>query len=299
MRTKSLKYLRAAALLLLCAVLCAPVCACGKSSVPSLDEVKDEFTALIEASAEINDIFFGPGLPVYDRETSSGDGNALYDEATKTYYWLLDDDKLGTVIKVFDNETKTYFYLTDGKPADPAVELLDAGTEYTAADGSKHVFYRIRYDEGERYYVYDENSPVYYDYIRLDCAYQTVNSIKKAAGKVYSAKYLESVYGVIFDGFMTDDTVVYARYMEDSTIEDGTYFLKSNRFEPYFETQTTYDCSTMKIVKPSTATRVTVEIEGTGRYIDREKLEVVTGKVTKTLVFVYEDEEWRLDTPTY
>lgn len=35
---------------------------------PLLEDVKAEFTALIEASAEINEFLFGEGLPVYDRE---------------------------------------------------------------------------------------------------------------------------------------------------------------------------------------------------------------------------------------
>ena len=44
--------------LLLCLLMLLPLSACG---TPSLDEVKGRFTELIEASYEINDIFFGAG----------------------------------------------------------------------------------------------------------------------------------------------------------------------------------------------------------------------------------------------
>ena len=39
----------------------------GKS--PKLEDVKERFIYLIENSKEINSIFFGSGLPVYERES--------------------------------------------------------------------------------------------------------------------------------------------------------------------------------------------------------------------------------------
>ena len=43
----------------------------------------------------------------------------------------------------------------------------------------------------------------------------------------------------------------------------------------------------------------TVEIVANGRYLDYENYEVKTGEHTVTLTFVFENGEWRLDTPTY
>ena len=63
------------------AVLAAALMTCGCSKPPELEDVRGELEALIGASAEINDIFFGAGLPVYDRDTASGDGSAAFDEA--------------------------------------------------------------------------------------------------------------------------------------------------------------------------------------------------------------------------
>ena len=58
---------------LLCLLVCAlllgalPTLAACKRA-PKIDDVREELISLIEASYEINTIFFGAGLPVYDRE---------------------------------------------------------------------------------------------------------------------------------------------------------------------------------------------------------------------------------------
>ena len=275
---------------------CLPSC----SSAPELGEVKDTFIALIEASAEVNDIFFGAGLPVYERD-SSGSGAALYDEDSKTYYWIFEEEDK-TIVKFYDNETKENIYLEKTSEK--------AGVDAYYTDGQGNFYYLTEYKEAEGTYIYDENSPLNYDYVRIDCKYQDVESIMKLAESVYSKAYLKGedyregdtgyggVYSVIFDGVAAGTEIIYARYMDGNSSSDN-YFLKSNSFEPFFEEQTTYDYSTMKIVKPSTAESVNVEITAYGRYIDYEKVEVVTGEHTVTLRFVLEDGEWRLDTPTY
>ena len=53
---------------LICALL-LPLCLISCSSEPpALEDVRDRFEQLIEASYEVNDIIFGEGLPTYDRE---------------------------------------------------------------------------------------------------------------------------------------------------------------------------------------------------------------------------------------
>lgn len=280
---------------LLSVLLIVPFVASCSTKPPELEEVKDTFVSLVDSSFEVNDIFFGKGLPVYDRDKSSGSGAGIYNEEYKILYWIIENDEneLGEIVKYYDYTEKAYHYLqkTDDESKVPA------GTE-PYKDGKGFLYFPIEYDEGEMENVYDDKSPKYYDYVRLDCKYQDVKSIKDLAEKIYSSDYLEGIYGVIFDGFMTDTNVVYARYMADEAGEID-FFLKSNLFEPYFETQTKYDYSTMKIIKPSNATRVTVEIEAEGVHIDFEKAEKVFGKYTKNLTFVFEKGEWRLDTPTY
>ena len=58
-------------ILLVISMLFASVLAfssCGSEPAPPIEDVKDDFVALIEASAEINEIFFGAGLPVISRD---------------------------------------------------------------------------------------------------------------------------------------------------------------------------------------------------------------------------------------
>lgn len=284
----------------LCLLLAVPVligaAGCGKSSAPDLSEVEDTFRDLIEASFAVNDIFFGPGLETYDRATSTGDGDAQYDEATGRYFWTIEDENTGTVMKFYDTETKEYSfflktYLTDGQGPGSEETFTDGGGTYTLKKLEN-------YKEPEREFVYGENSPVYYDYVRLDEKYQTVDDIKNAAKLVYSEDYLESIYTIMFDGMSIEGNIIYARYMHDESGETDL-LLESNVFNPYFETQTTYDYSTMTIVNPSNSSSVNVKIEATGQHIDYDSLEKTVGTYTRTLRFVLGENGWRLDTPTY
>ena len=70
-------------------VVCAATLAsCAGGGAPRLDEVRDELVSLIEASYEINDIFFGKGLPTYERGGSYDRKYGLYDpnEYEYAYY---------------------------------------------------------------------------------------------------------------------------------------------------------------------------------------------------------------------
>ena len=55
----------------------------------------------------------------------------------------------------------------------------------------------------------------------------------------------------------------------------------------------------MRVLSSSSATRVTVEMDADGKYLDYDTLEVKDGRMKKQLTFVFEGGEWRLDTPTY
>lgn len=273
---------------LLCLILAATALAsCSKP--PEFATVRDEFIALIEASVEINDIFFGAGLPVYDREESTWSDDILkFHEESGTYYYILSDETYGTVIKYIENGTKKniYLYKTDKKSDGEAA--YEAGGYY---------YYPIPdYKEKEIHYVYDEKSPVNYDFVRTDAKYQSIASIKEAAAKVYTPEFLATVYKTAFEGIISDvGGVVYARY-SDSNEE---FFMKSNKFEPYFTEHTTYDFSTMEMTSPSRADYVNVTVTAHGRHFDYEKAEIVTESYQKTLKFVLTDNGWRLDSPTY
>ena len=290
------KLIKIAACLLSLVILAGGLISC--SNPPELDSVKDEFVALIEASVEVNNIFFGEGLPTYLRV--EGDGNLIYIAESNTYYAFITDGERSILkYKIGDAEWKY---------AEKSPEAGKGESIYTDSEGN--YYYPIEYDESQYEYVYGEGADEHYDYVRVDCKYQSIEAIQELAESVYTQGYLKGdnykegdmgyggVYAAMFDGFTLGTEISYARYRIDDSI-DGFYLLKSNEFAPYFTEHKTYDYSTMKIVSPSKAELVNVEIVANGKYIDYENFEVRTGEHTVTLTFVFENGEWRLDTPTY
>ena len=59
-------------------IIISSLSACS-STPPDLNDVKDELVSLVEASYEINDIFFGEGLPTYERGGNYDTAYKLYD----------------------------------------------------------------------------------------------------------------------------------------------------------------------------------------------------------------------------
>ncbi len=278
-------------------IICVPFfVSCSKA--PELDSVKDEFVALIEASVEVNNIFFGEGLPTYLR--AEGDGNLIYLEEHKAYYTFITDGERSILKYKIGDDAWKY--------AEKTAEAGKGESIYTDSEGN--FYYPIEFDESQYEYVYGESADEHYDYVRMDCEYQSLEEIQELAESVYTQGYLKGdnwkegdlayggVYAAMFDGFTLGTEISYARYRIDDSI-DGFYLLKSNEFDPYFTEHKTYDYSTMKIVRPSSEDLVNIEIVANGRYIDYENFEVKTGEHNVTLTFVFEGGEWRLDTPTY
>jgi hypothetical protein len=290
------KFIKITACLFALLIIAGSMVSCSKA--PELESVKDEFIALIEASVEVNNIFFGEGLPTYMR--AEGDGNLIYLDEHKAYYTFITDGERSILKYKIGDDAWKY--------AEKTAEAGRGESIYTDSEGN--FYYPIEFDESQYEYVYGEGADENYDYVRMDCEYQSLEAIQKLAESVYTQGYLKGdnykegdmayggVYAAMFDGFTMGTEIVYARYRIDDSI-DGFYLLKSNQFEPYFTEHKTYDYSTMKIVRPSKAEHVNVEIVANGRYLDYENFEVKTGEHTVTLTFVFEGGEWRLDTPTY
>lgn len=272
---------------MLAGITSALLCGCA-GNAPDIEDVREDFCALIEASEEINDIFFGEGLPTYERTTLGG--TMSYDAESSTYYIYYDDPTAGMILKYFDNDTKEYKYLA----------VRDAAGDGCVFSKGDAYYFPIDYTEPEGAGMYDDSSPLYYDYVREDCDYKSTDDIKAAAEAVYSSEYLESIYPAMFDGVAEEGIgLARARYMMDESGEG--LFLKSNEYQPLYDetTRTKYDTSTMRVLRSSTQKRVTVEIEAEGRYLDYDTLEVKMKTKLKQLTFVLQNGEWRLDTPTY
>ena len=147
-------------LCLICFCLMLPVfSSCSKP--PEYSEIEERFRELVEASYEINDIFFGKGLPTYERVTDPKENTSLYVKAEteeRYYYYELEDEVYGKIVAykldlsnsvyVDEKSGKKYFYYqiydqdygkimvaksSDGKE-EYYLQLLDAPKDGVDAD---------------------------------------------------------------------------------------------------------------------------------------------------------------------
>ena len=134
--------------------------------------------------------------------------------------------------------------------------------------------------------LYKDTDYANYQYVREDATYRTVGEIRDALLEIYSTDYVDSLSGVLFDGFVMGSRVEVAQLYE----QNG-YLMQRTDYEPLFQGRRVYDYDSMRIVKPSTATRLTIEIDS------RTEGEQAFTKDKITLVL--EDGVWRLDAPTF
>ena len=126
----------------LCLISVLSMSSCDNKA-PEIDEVYDRFVYLIEESAEINEVLFGAGIPVYERE-------GLITEKRQIYY--------GISQSVYDlSMEQSKYYSTDSVKAEAekiySSRYLDALYETAingvlVADGS----YLRFYEEGSKFY---------------------------------------------------------------------------------------------------------------------------------------------------
>lgn len=131
-------------ILALALVLILPVClASCASQAPALEDVRHRFEAVIEASYEINDIFFGEGLPTHDRDGEFAKENNIY-------YGFYGYDAYE-----FVTENSPYFYIEDIKYAAAQVYSADYLEEISTmafigyADENTGAVSTARYQEAE------------------------------------------------------------------------------------------------------------------------------------------------------
>lgn len=284
--------------LILCALALLP-CFVSCSRPPEYSEIEERFQELVLASGEINMIFFGEGLPTYER---------IYDpiSSMKT---IVDEDVAedGTVKKTYhyyypipdNNYEKVYAYR---KNLEPYVYLSVS----SAPDGDKEAFYSdeekgiyayviegYEYIEPELYYT--SADPEYYDYVRHDSKYSSIGQIKAAAEQVYSREYLEAIYEMMFVGSVSDTDYVEdatARYIEYADDEGNISLMKSNESKIFIKEIRQYDFSSAKIVRPANAEYVNIEIES---YLPSSPEE----RLTVRLSMILQDGVWMLDSATY
>lgn len=182
----------------------------------------------------------------------------------------------------------------------------------------------------ENYYSDEETAEILYSPVvstyrdengKAVSQYVSVEQIREAAAKVYTGDYLDKIMRATFEGDVVliggKSYKVRARYREDKDEEEGTCVLTKYKyidgagmnFIKDRGGQTKYDYSTMKIVAPSSATTLIVEIQG---YYQDFTLDSSSPAVddwksvpggyswhTVKLYFTYSGGEWRLEAPTY
>ena len=238
-----------------------------------------------------------------------------------TYYLPDGVDKDGN--PDYDMVTEIFYAIKrDSAAAAPPALLLSGGYEYKDENGrvtstltvSPEVLYTTEegavyyaltgYEEPSFEYEYDDKDNEFYDVVRLDAKYLSIDSIKELSEQVYSREYLKAIYSSLFDGIRTDfsdasSSVLLARYIEEAGSDGMVYLRMSNVTKSLFTTQRTYDYDSMKIRKPYSKDRVNVSITAHGEYYSAETKKVENGEHTVNLSFVIQNGIWRLDSPTY
>lgn len=309
--------------LILCAVLLPGVLRNRKP--PELESIRERVQALILASREVNEIYFGEGLPTYPRiyapEYTLGKYTHEYEgqEYTRSYQVFTDhngrrilkyqycraigSDTDGDGIQdrfVYpDFEFGGFLDVKDANAYRYTEMFFEAreGAFYkgkTENEAGEEVdFWLVRLSEYEEPFYYTAKDDLNYDYVTEDAPYQTVEELRDLAAGIYSTEYRNSLYGSIFEGIMVSDRpsgILLARYAEQEQ-DTFTYLMKSNQTAP-MNTKRVYDFSTMRMIKPSNALRVVLLIDS---YLEGQEDERLAVKVT----LVLEDGVWLLDSPTF
>ncbi len=288
---------------------------------PELESLRPRVIALIDASHEINEIFWGEGLPTHPRVyreyytrvpfylKEDGDHYTFSDAQTdyKLYYYTFTDAEVGDIL--------AYQYCL--KVADGVYVDVEKGGALTIADKIKYRYARVSseweegviFEAGGKYYIplpsyvekeadfyYNSSDPEYYDYVRDDAGYLTTAAIKTKAEGVYANDFLSSVYESLFTGITISDSqngTLYARYIDHTDSEGNGYLMKSNIWTAIQVSRVyLYDTMRMSEKRKSNATDVFIDIDS---YVPGKESETQT----ITLSFTLQNGAWYLNSATY
>ena len=214
--------------LLLCLCMLLPaVTSCSKA--PEYSEIEDRLKELIEASYEINEIFFGLGLATYERVTDPRASTKLYSDeehGVSYYYFVIPDPTLGNIFAVQQNTTakkyeegdrKGFYYKAfdrtygnivvvspSGEEKTFCMQILDAPIEGKDPDYSKE----------NRYYYKIEN----YSYERM--VYLKAETSEKVGGALY---YHDEEKGIYYYQIKDYVEPTYESYYTDRDPSDYDY----------------------------------------------------------------------------
>lgn len=278
------------------------------STPPAYEEISERAEELIEKSFDVNDIVWGEGLPTYERvETPTLQTYEDTVSGAKYYYNYLPLDS--KIIKYRKNETgaaNCFAYLSEKAMTEadlsakfPSAPLKDGEkapeglySEVYSNEAKTLYAYLIPYEEPEYGFQYTSTDDPYYDCIRFDVEYPSVESIKEYVRTVYAVEYADSIDSILFDGVVGGEQLLKARY-STITFANGEVFAKLNTYEPLFTERRVYLYNTAKIDRAnSNKSTVVVEYD---TYMPSTPKVVESAKIT----FVLCDGVWYLASPTY
>ena len=290
----------------------------GCSTPPEYSEIEARFKELIAASADVNTVLFGSGLPTYERVSDPQDSMKTHktgefyttesgEEKERIVYYYHTLAKNATVVAFRDSYLKKYSYalVSDTEMNESALSLLFPPIEgvtpnegetfytevYRSTDG-KSFCYLVPFVEPTYDFYYSAEDPTDYDYVRNDSPCTTINEIKTLTETVYSKKYALSLYGSLFDGVASGDAVMFARYIEYTEL-NGARLAQLNTYTPLFTEHRSYDFSTAEIIKwGSNSSFVRISIE---TFLPSAPDKRSTVEIDLTL----QDGIWYLESPTF
>ena len=285
------------------------------SAPPKYEEIDARFRELIELSYDANAIMFGDGLPIYPHvsdpksstsviHTGEFTTNADGDEKERLIYYYYAIDENYTVVAHRDSYLEDYAYALVSEKQLSADELRaifpvpegDGGEYYAEiyADAKKKQFcYSIPYTETKYEYYYTSADDAGYDYVKLDSGYQSISDLKETIESAYSLDYTNSIYPMLFDGMVSGNAVLPARYTETTASNGAMMLAQSNTYDPMKVERRVYLFETAKInVLSSSKNLVRISVD---TYLPSAPDKIVTREIT----LVYQRGNWFLNNPTF
>ncbi|MBR7111835.1 MAG: hypothetical protein IKC75_02780 [Clostridia bacterium] len=288
---------------------------------PTLESLRPRVEALINASHEINEIFWGEGLATYPRVYKQSytrhpfylekQDNVYVYSATETdnklYYYTFTDNEVGEIL--------AYQYCL--KVGDGAYADVELGGALTISDKIKYRYAKVStaqdptaiFEKDGKYYIplpdykekevelyYTASDPENYDYVRADAGYLTIDAIKMKAETVYANDFLSSVCESIFTGIKVSENTsgtLYARYIDHTDSEGESYLMKSNTWKAA-NVSRAYLFDTMRLSekRKSNAKDVFIDID---TYVPGNEGVIQT----LTVSFTLQAGQWYLNSATY
>lgn len=187
----------------------------GCATPPAVEEIYDRVVELIEASYEINTVFYGPGLPVYDTNSDYAEINHLYYGFVNKgkYEYVTEYAKFQNEQQIMELAQKVYArgFLND-------VLSVAAFTGYANSDGAGNAqFFRARYLEEKGVFYQSTGKHALYTGMRI---YDYTSMQVLSLGRSDACK-------VVMDSWLEDTPENVERVEISLLLQDGKWFLDS------------------------------------------------------------------------